>query len=174
MRFRYLIVVVWVGITIGAIQLLPPLSSVTRDTTIGFLPATVPSMQAAAMAAPFQDPMQRRGHHVPRSDEVWLFDAVATSGISALEDQLELFGQRLTVMSHASPRLTRGLLTMTAHQSKGREFDAVVLYGATSRHFPGDDEARRLFYVALSRARMRWSFVAPSGQESPLLAALRA
>lgn len=54
-RFRYLIVVVWIGITIGAIQLLPTLASVARDTTIGFLPTTVPSMQAAAMAAPFQD-----------------------------------------------------------------------------------------------------------------------
>jgi len=54
-RFRYLIVVAWVVVTIGAVELLPGLASVAKDTTTGFLPANVPSMQAAAMAAPFQD-----------------------------------------------------------------------------------------------------------------------
>ncbi len=54
-RFRYLIVIAWVVITIGAIRILPSLASVAKDTTSGFLPANVPSMQAAAMAAPFQD-----------------------------------------------------------------------------------------------------------------------
>ena len=54
-RFRYLIVIAWIVITIGAVKGLPSLASVAKDTTSGFLPATVPSMQAAAMAAPFQD-----------------------------------------------------------------------------------------------------------------------
>ena len=34
---------------------MPSLSDVAKDTTSGFLPANTPSMQAAAMAAPFQD-----------------------------------------------------------------------------------------------------------------------
>ena len=54
-RFRYLIVVAWIAITILAVQTLPSLSSVAKDTTSGFLPANVPSLQAANMAAPFQD-----------------------------------------------------------------------------------------------------------------------
>ena len=54
-RFRYLIVLVWVVVTILAVQLLPSLSSVAKDTTSGFLPADSPGMRAAAMAAPFQD-----------------------------------------------------------------------------------------------------------------------
>jgi len=54
-RFRFLIVLAWIVITIGAVKVLPSLASVAKDTTSGFLPATVPSMEAAAMAAPFQD-----------------------------------------------------------------------------------------------------------------------
>ncbi|HEX2754732.1 MAG TPA: MMPL family transporter [Candidatus Limnocylindrales bacterium] len=54
-RFRFLIVVVWVVVTVLAVQLLPSLGDVAKDTTSGFLPADSPSMQAAAMAAPFQD-----------------------------------------------------------------------------------------------------------------------
>ena len=54
-RFRYLVVLAWVVGTLMAVQLLPTLSSVAKDTTSGFLPADSPSMQAAALAAPFQD-----------------------------------------------------------------------------------------------------------------------
>ncbi len=54
-RFRYPIVLGWVVATILAVQLLPSLASVAKDTTSGFLPADSPSMHAATMAAPFQD-----------------------------------------------------------------------------------------------------------------------
>ncbi len=53
-RFRFLIVVAWIVVTILAVRLLPSLADVAKDTTSGFLPADSPSMQAAAMAAPFQ------------------------------------------------------------------------------------------------------------------------
>jgi RND superfamily putative drug exporter len=54
-RFRFLIVLAWIIVTILAVRLLPSLGDVAKDTTSGFLPANTPSMQAAAMAAPFQD-----------------------------------------------------------------------------------------------------------------------
>ncbi|MBI3748390.1 MAG: MMPL family transporter [Chloroflexi bacterium] len=54
-RFRFAIVVAWIVVTVLAVRLLPSLSDVAKDTTSGFLPANSPSMQAAAMAAPFQD-----------------------------------------------------------------------------------------------------------------------
>src|ERR1019366_9385317 len=54
-RFRFLIVVAWIAVTILAVHFLPSLGDVAKDTTSGFLPATSPSMEAAAMAAPFQD-----------------------------------------------------------------------------------------------------------------------
>ena len=55
-RFRYLIVVAWVAITIVCIRAFPSLSSVTPSTTISaFLPASAPSVQAANLATPFQN-----------------------------------------------------------------------------------------------------------------------
>ncbi|HEX5465223.1 MAG TPA: MMPL family transporter [Candidatus Limnocylindrales bacterium] len=54
-RFRYLVVVAWIVGAVLAVTFLPSLSDVAKDTTSGFLPADAPSMEAAAMAAPFQD-----------------------------------------------------------------------------------------------------------------------
>ena len=54
-RFRFLIVVAWIAITIVAVATLPTLSSVAKNTTSGFLPANVPSIQASNMASPFLD-----------------------------------------------------------------------------------------------------------------------
>ena len=53
-------------------------------------------------------------------------------------------------------RRQRGLLLMTAHRAKGLEFDhVVVLDGGWNRVGQGEepDEARRLYYVAMTRAQ---------------------
>lgn len=55
------------------------------------------------------------------------------------------------------------VLVLTAHQSKGLEFDTVFIANATDREFPNArsaregrlDEEHRIFYVAASRARRR-------------------
>ena len=55
-RFRYLIVVAWVAITIVCIRVFPGLGSVTPNATISsFLPASAPSLQASNLATPFQN-----------------------------------------------------------------------------------------------------------------------
>jgi putative drug exporter of the RND superfamily len=54
-RLRYLIVLAWIIVPILAVKTLPALGDVAKDTTSGFLPASAPSMQAAALAAPFQN-----------------------------------------------------------------------------------------------------------------------
>ncbi len=54
-RFRFLIVLAWIVVTVLAVRMLPSLGDVAKDTTSGFLPANSPSMQAAVLAAPFQD-----------------------------------------------------------------------------------------------------------------------
>jgi putative drug exporter of the RND superfamily len=52
-RFRWLVLAVWVAGTIAAVTLLPSLSSVTQSNNTKFLPASAPSEQAAVLAAPF-------------------------------------------------------------------------------------------------------------------------
>lgn len=116
--------------------------------------------------------IQEPNHHLPRPDEFSVFESVAKGGLEELDTQLELFNRRLGALSRASRREDRGILTMTVHQAKGREFDAVVIFAATARGFPGTDDDKKLFYVAITRGVLRWTVVAPRGDETPLLASL--
>ncbi len=52
-RFRWLVVLVWIAGAVAAVSLLPSLSSVTQNNNSKFLPASSGSEQAAALAAPF-------------------------------------------------------------------------------------------------------------------------
>ncbi len=52
-RFRWLVVLVWVVAAFGAVRLLPALSSVTQNNNTKFLPTSAPSTHAATLAAPF-------------------------------------------------------------------------------------------------------------------------
>jgi uncharacterized membrane protein YdfJ with MMPL/SSD domain len=51
-KFRWVIVGVWIVGAVAASRLLPGLSSVTQSNSAQFLPANAPSQQAANLAAP--------------------------------------------------------------------------------------------------------------------------
>src|SRR2546425_2138230 len=53
-RFRWLIVAVWITGVIAGVRVLPSLSSVTQAGNAQFLSASSPSVQAARLAAPFK------------------------------------------------------------------------------------------------------------------------
>jgi putative drug exporter of the RND superfamily len=53
-RFRWVIVAVWVVGAVAGARLLPGLSSVTQSNNASFLPASSPSVRAAGLAQPFQ------------------------------------------------------------------------------------------------------------------------
>lgn len=59
--------------------------------------------------------------------------------------------------------------TSTIHKAKGQEFDHVVLAHCSASPFPDTPEARRLLYVALSRARRSVTFLVSGRAPSPLL-----
>jgi len=74
------------------------------------------------------------------------------SYLEALEKHGVLIKKTPSLRSKTSTRL------MTAHRSKGQEFEYVYIVGAADGHFGGgfqqlDDDERRLFYVALTRAK---------------------
>src|SRR6185437_12609784 len=52
-RFRWLMLLVWIAAAIAAATQLPSLASVTQNNNTKFLPASAPSEHAAALAAPF-------------------------------------------------------------------------------------------------------------------------
>jgi DNA helicase II / ATP-dependent DNA helicase PcrA len=69
----------------------------------------------------------------------------------------------------------------TLHSAKGREFDAVVMYGINSNEFPSYRDrkspsalrdARRSFYVGVTRPRKELSLVYQEHHHSPWLVEL--
>lgn len=69
----------------------------------------------------------------------------------------------------------------TLHSAKGREFDAVILYGMNNGAIPSQRdrkspaalrEARRLFYVGVTRPRKELAIVYQDGNHSPWVAEL--
>ena len=52
-RFRWLVLLVWIAAAIGAATQLPALSSVTQNNNSKFLPASAPSQHAIDLSAPF-------------------------------------------------------------------------------------------------------------------------
>lgn len=101
---------------------------------------------------------------------------------------LELLLERL---QSKLPDLDRDRVEVsTAHRYKGREGDAVIVLDAVQRSYPlihphwqfmrlhGDspekleEEERRLFYVAITRARQELVLISDRSQESPFLRAL--
>jgi hypothetical protein len=121
------------------------------------------------------DSCANHGHHLPRGDAVRTLRQTAEDihpQEADLEAVLQRYGEVAIEASHRAPRIAKGLFVMTVHQSKGKEFDAVVLVNASARYFPDNEESRRLFYVAVTRATKSWTVIAPLGSESPLLGAL--
>jgi superfamily I DNA/RNA helicase len=121
------------------------------------------------------DVCANRGHHLPRIGAVEALRDTAQAfggGGEDLEELLSRYSTRVIAATHTTPPAARGLFVMTAHQAKGREFDAIVLANASARFFPNDDESRRVFYVAVTRASRFWVVIAPDRNASPLLAAL--
>jgi DNA helicase-2/ATP-dependent DNA helicase PcrA len=65
----------------------------------------------------------------------------------------------------------------TIHAAKGREWDRVILYGVDEGQTPhsqarsdeGLEDERRLFYVALTRAKVRLEIICTEGRESRFL-----
>jgi RND superfamily putative drug exporter len=57
-RFRWAVVAAWVAATVLASLLLPSMASVIKESNTDQLPASSPSLSAARLAAPFQDPNQ--------------------------------------------------------------------------------------------------------------------
>jgi RND superfamily putative drug exporter len=54
-RFRYLVVLVWLAGTVAAVALLPGLSTVSQSSNQEFLPVGTPTMRASALASPFNN-----------------------------------------------------------------------------------------------------------------------
>ncbi|MCY4226213.1 MAG: RecQ family ATP-dependent DNA helicase [Gammaproteobacteria bacterium] len=106
-----------------------------------------------------------------------IWRSLLQDAVSALEQEVgnETTGQIaiewLAEWSQEARKRQTGLLLLTAHRAKGLEFDHVaILDGGWCRRFPneGQDAERRLYYVAMTRARetlllVRFNLDSPAG-----------
>ncbi|TQM09899.1 superfamily I DNA/RNA helicase [Pseudonocardia kunmingensis] len=139
--------------------ILNALNVLYRDGTAVYFPVFVQVLDAC----------EKAGHHVPPSDMVRAIRDTATTTTGCLDTDIVAASGRLRAAAQRPPREVDGLYVMTAHQSKGKEFDAVIIADATHRSYPEDLEGRNLFYVALTRGRSMWTIIATDTDHTPLL-----
>ena len=114
-----------------------------------------------------------------RNDGEWadcLRDAIAAFAEETQDAEVSLpwFRDWLTEWGRASRQRQTGVLLLTAHRAKGLEFDHVIVLDGEWRRQNGEDAdaARRLYYVAMTRARKTLTLARLDGQH-PLLDGLR-
>lgn len=87
----------------------------------------------------------------------WCFHQIEIGEPYTAEAWLERYRMRMLEADQQTENHEDAVQIMTAHGSKGLEFEAVIIIGCNNKSFPlgkGEiEEERRLFYVALTRAK---------------------
>ncbi len=94
-----------------------------------------------------------------------LWEAVRLSGYEQLDDGIEDLTRRRTFSRPEPPPKA----ISTIHKAKGLECGSAVVMPCDANTFPDTLMARRLLYVAISRAKHRLLLVVPQVDPSPLL-----
>ena len=151
-----------VGAGAKALPILKALEPIYSDGPRAYFEALVAALQRCEEA----------GHHLPRKEAVRALRLTVNDAMKdrhTLKSLIERYSQAVLMAAHVAPRIERGLFVMTAHQAKGKEFDAVVLADGMDRYWPDNAENRRLFYVVATRATKSLTIVAPDRKASPLI-----
>jgi putative drug exporter of the RND superfamily len=119
-RFRWLIVAVWIVGVITAAHLLPSLSSVTQSNNSQFLSSSSPSVQAGQLATPFQTTSPSRTAIIVASRASGPLTAADTAAIDQVEQAVK---QVSGVSETSSPR--------TSPDGKAAEVVVIVTASAT-------------------------------------------
>jgi DNA helicase-2/ATP-dependent DNA helicase PcrA len=104
-------------------------------------------------------------------------DLVALEAVATLHPEASTFEQWLRGVLTRPPAEGPKVLLSTVHRIKGKEWGNVIVFGATEGLFPhrlSDDEEgeRRVFHVALTRARNRVAVLADADAPSAFLGEL--
>lgn len=116
------------------------------DTLAGAIRA---GAQVAALTAAHENP------RLLASDAVYVVRRVFAvhSRLSDEDARNRVLGRIIHLRHKVDSAPLRGLYLLTCHQSKGKEFDVVVLPYLNNTTFDDTNEGRQLLYVTLTRAR---------------------
>jgi RND superfamily putative drug exporter len=118
-RFRYLVIALWIVAAILTIGLFSPLSSVVNSDNSSFLPSSSPSQQAASLASPFLPSSDSSANMVVTTSSGSLTSA-DNPAISSLESKLAKLDHVVSVRDQGpSPdgRATKALLIVDVQAS---------------------------------------------------------
>ena len=133
-RFRWLIVIGWVFITIVSVKAFPGLSDVAKDSQSSFLPASSPSVQAENLAQPFQDSQHGIATLV----------AARESGVLTASDLQEIstIETRIKALSGVHSRAGLRALSRQARGAGAGGHRPAALQRGKRRHITGRDDPR--------------------------------
>jgi RND superfamily putative drug exporter len=118
-RFRYLVIALWIAAAILTIGLFSSLSSVVNSDNSSFLPSSAPSQQAASLASPFLPPSDSSATMVVTTGSGSLTSA-DSSAIGSLESKLAKLDHVVSLRDQGpSPdgRATKALLVVDVQPS---------------------------------------------------------
>ncbi len=133
-RFRYLVIALWIVAAILTIGLFASLSSVVNSDNSSFLPSSAPSQQAATLASPFLPPSDSSANMVATTSSGSLTSA-DSSAISSLESRLATLDHVVSVHDQGpSPdgRATKALLIVDVQPSSSDAKPTVDAMRATA------------------------------------------
>src|ERR1019366_9840625 len=87
-RFRWVLLVGWIVITVFSVKTFPSLTSVAKDTTSGFLPQNSASMHATQLATPFQNSNQATMTLVAATSGGTTLAGTDTASVAAVESRV--------------------------------------------------------------------------------------
>ena len=97
--------------------------------------------------------------------------AVTQSRIAAFNSTSEknLMLRSLAIIQRVATCMPPDRAISTVHKAKGLEAGRVIVMPCNSKHFPDNEAARNLLYVAISRATHSLTLVVSRSDPSPLL-----
>src|ERR1019366_4490522 len=137
-RFRCVLLVGWIVITVFSVKTFPSLASVAKDTTSGFLPANSAAMHATQLAAPFQNSNQATMTLVAATSDGSALGGTGAASVLSLESHIRAM-PHVTLVRDFGPsadRQAEQALVQTNLPPYSQSTDAKNLVAAIRASFP--------------------------------------
>jgi RND superfamily putative drug exporter len=146
-KFRWLIVVVWIVGAVAASRFLPGLSTVTQSNSAQFLPTNAPSQQAANLSAPFQTTNVGATALIVASRSDGVLTAGDEAAITQVEQSIARLPGVLTVRDQGLSADGQARRALVVTSSNGGNAGNPSLVGQIRDVFAGESQSGLSFHL---------------------------
>jgi RND superfamily putative drug exporter len=146
-KFRWVIVVVWIVGAVAASRFLPGLSSVTQSNSAQFLPGNAPSQQAAHLAAPFQTTNIGATALIVASRSDGMLTAADEAAIAQVEQSVAQLPGVLTVRDQGLSADSQARRALVVTSSNGGNAGNPSLVGQIRDGFAAESQSGLSFHL---------------------------